>query len=172
MLRPTQRRDVFQVLPGMPSLGPVGKYDAHHAGPRQRDSWTGEQAVKQKERTSMRRTVFERNGGFASVNRVVMSFYEKVLESPILSPYFEHTDMRTLIDHQTRFIATIMGGPASYTNDHLERVHARFGITAEAFDEAVSLLIEALEDHNFNDEDIQIVADEVKSRKRYIVSRS
>ena len=120
----------------------------------------------------MRRTVFERNGGFASVNRVVMAFYEKVLESPVTSAYFAHTDMRTLIDHQTRFIASMMGGPASYTNDHLERVHARLGITEEAFHEVVSLLTEALEDHNYSDEDIQVVSDEIMSRKRYIVTRS
>lgn len=30
-----------------------------------------------------------------------------VLESPTLSPYFQHTDMRRLIDHQTRFVAMI-----------------------------------------------------------------
>lgn len=128
--------------------------------------------MNQNVRPSSRRTVFERNGGFASVNRVVMSFYEKVLDSPVTSPYFASTDMRTLIDHQTRFIASMMGGPASYTNDHLERVHARIGITEAAFHEAVSLLTEALEDHNYSDEDIRIVADEVMSRKRYIVSRS
>jgi hemoglobin len=128
--------------------------------------------VNQKVRQPMRRSVFERNGGFASVNRVVMSFYEKMLDSPVTAPYFAHTDMRTLIDHQTRFIATIMGGPASYTNDHLERIHARLDITEEAFLETVSLLAEALEDHNFSDEDVQVVRDEVMSRKRYIVSRS
>ena len=128
--------------------------------------------MNQKVQTSLRRTVFERNGGFASVNRVVMTFYDKVLDSPIVGAYFQHTDMRTLIDHQTRFIASVMGGPASYTNDHLERVHARLDITEEAFKESVALLIESLEDHNFSDDDIQVVADEIMSRKRYIVSRS
>lgn len=128
--------------------------------------------MTQNVRSSSRRTVFERNGGFASVNRVVMSFYDKVLDSPIMSPYFEHTDMRTLIDHQTRFIASVMGGPASYTNDQLERVHARLNIAEAAFDESVALLTEALEDHNFSDDDIQVVTDEISSRKRYIVSRS
>lgn len=120
----------------------------------------------------MRRTVFERYGGFAKVSRVVTSFYEKILDSPITSPYFEHADMRQLIDHQTRFIATVMGGPASYTNDHLERVHARHGISEGAFQEACNLLVETLEDHGFADEDIQIVVDEFVGRKHYIVTRS
>jgi hemoglobin len=128
--------------------------------------------MNRKELPTMKRTVFERNGGFARVNRVVMTFYDKVLESDIVSPYFKDTDMRTLIDHQTRFVASLMGGPASYTNDHIERVHARLAITEEAFGESVMLLTEALEDHDFPDEDIQIVCDEIMSRKRFIVTRS
>ena len=101
-----------------------------------------------------------------------MSFYDKVLDSTHVSSYFSNADMRTLIDHQTRFIASLMGGPASYTNDHLERVHARLGINEVAFNEIVTLLQEALEDHNYSDDDIQTVCDEIMTRKRYIVSRS
>lgn len=120
----------------------------------------------------MKRTIFERYGGFAKVSRVVMSFYEKVLDSPITSPYFSHIDMRRLIDHQTKFIASVMGGPASYTNDHIERVHAHLGISEAAFLEAVSLLQDTLEDHDFNDEDVRDVVDEIMSRKNFVVTRS
>jgi len=62
-----------------------------------------------------------------------MSFYDKILDSPVTSPYFSGIDMKRLIDHQTKFFAALMGGPASYTNDHLERVHAltrHFGVRA------------------------------------------
>lgn len=118
-----------------------------------------------------RRSVFERYGGFAKVSRVVTALYDKILESPVTAPYFEQTDMRQMIDHQTRFIATVMGGPASYTNDHLERVHARHGISETAFEEACTLLFEALEDEGFADEDIQIVIDVFLSRKHHIVTR-
>jgi hemoglobin len=120
----------------------------------------------------MGRTIFERYGGFAKVSRIVMGFYEKILDSPVTGPYFTGTDMRRLIDHQTKFIASMMGGPASFTNDHLERVHARLGITDVAFNEAVSLLTETLEDHGMEDEDVRQVEDEVVSRKNYIVTRS
>jgi hemoglobin len=120
----------------------------------------------------MSHSIFERYGGFAKVSRVVMGFYEKILDSPVTSPYFTGTDMRRLIDHQTKFIASMMGGPASFTNDHLGRVHARLGITEAAFNEAVALLKETLEDFGFEDEDVRQVADEVVSRKSYIVTRS
>jgi hemoglobin len=119
----------------------------------------------------MRRTMFERYGGFAKVNRVVTNFYDKIVESPVTSPYFANTDMRALIEHQTRFIAFVMGGPASFTNDHLERVHARHRISEGAFDEACMLLVETLEDMDFADEDIQIVKDEFVRRKNFIVAR-
>ncbi len=32
--------------------------------------------------------------------------------------------MPKLIDHQTRFISFLMGGPASYTDEHIAHVHA------------------------------------------------
>lgn len=119
----------------------------------------------------MARTVFERYGGFAQISRVVMAFYDKIVASPLTSPYFIDIDMRRLIDHQTRFIATVMGGPASYTNDHIERVHARLGITEAAFLEMVELLRETLEDFDFAEEDIQAVVDEIMSRKNHVVTR-
>ena len=119
----------------------------------------------------MTKTMFERYGGFASISRVVMSFYDKMLSSPITSHYFDNTDMKSLVDHQTKFIATLLGGPASYTNEHLERVHARLGITEAAFDESVELLAETLEDHDFEAEDVRQVEHEMNSRKNFIVTK-
>lgn len=120
----------------------------------------------------MSQTIFERYGGFSKVSKMVMSFYEKMIDSPVTSPFFANTDMKRLIDHQTKFIASMMGGPASYTNDHLERVHANLGITEEAFLEAVDILEETLEDFDMADEDIEQVKDEVFSRKNFIVTKS
>ena len=119
----------------------------------------------------MSQSIFERYGGFTTVSKIVMSFYEKILDSPVTNPFFANTDMKKLIDHQTKFIASMMGGPASYTNDHLERVHANLGITNQAFSEAVDMLKETMEDHDFEDEDIDEVEGEVMSHKPYIVTK-
>ena len=116
----------------------------------------------------MATTVFERYGGFATVSKIVLSFYDKMLDSPLTSPYFTGIDMKRLIDHQTKFIATIMGGPASYTNEHLDHVHARLRISDEAFDEAMLMLRETLEVHDMEEADIRIVEDEMISRKKYV----
>ena len=119
----------------------------------------------------MRQTLFERCGGFTVVSKVVMSFYDKILDSPVTSTYFSGVDMKRLIDHQTKFFAALMGGPASYTNDHLEKVHARLGITETAFMEAMVLMKDTLEEFDFQDEDIQQVADEMMIRKNYIIAK-
>ena len=119
----------------------------------------------------MRQTIFERYGGFSKISQIVMSFYDKILDSPTTSPYFTGIDMKRLIDHQIKFFAALMGGPASYTNDHLERVHARFAITESAFKEALLLMRDTLEEFNFREDDMQCVVDEMMSRKNYIVAK-
>jgi len=119
----------------------------------------------------MRQTIFERCGGFSKVSKVVMSFYDKILDSPETSSYFSGVDMKRLVDHQTKFFAALMGGPASYTNDHLEKVHVRLGITESAFMEALVLMKDTLEEFDFLEEDIRQVADEMMARKNYIVAK-
>lgn len=118
----------------------------------------------------MTQSIFERYGGFSAVSRVVSDFYRRVIDSPILGDYFRGVDMRTLIDHQTKFIATLMGGPASYTNEHLARVHARLGITDQAFNEVTILMRETLEDFEFDQTDISAVHAEMMSRRPFIVA--
>lgn len=117
----------------------------------------------------MTQTIFERYGGFAKVSRIVSSFYDSAVDSPLLCPYFEGIDMARLIDHQAKFISSLMGGPASYTDEEIERVHAHLNVTEEAFKEATGLLEETLEDFGMNDDDIADVMRAINSRKRFIV---
>ena len=57
------------------------------------------------------------------------------------------------------------------TEEPRERVHAHLDIDERALQEMMSLLAETLEDFDFEDRDIAIVADEIKSRGRFIVTR-
>jgi hemoglobin len=119
----------------------------------------------------MSQTMFDRYGGFATVRRIVSAFYDKVLDSPGLAAHFEHVEMRRLVDHQAKFISSLLGGPASFTDEHLRRVHARRGITTGEFRELVALLRETLEDFDFANEDIANVIDAVRRREGVIVAR-
>jgi hemoglobin len=117
----------------------------------------------------MRETIFERYGGFATVSRIVSSFYDEALDSPILSPFFVGVDTKTLIDHQTKFVASMMQGPASYSNEHLERVHRHLAIDNTAFDEMCTIFRETMEDFEMDESDMAHVMGEIQSRRMYIV---
>ena len=89
----------------------------------------------------------------------------------MISHHFERVDVKRLLDHQARFISSVTGGPASYTDEHLRRVHAWLGITAAEFREMLALLTETLEDFDFERADIDYVAGELRRRQGVIVTR-
>lgn len=117
----------------------------------------------------MAQTMFERYGGFGKVHKIVMSFYAKVLDSDVMGPYFEDIEMPRLMDHQTKFISQVMGGPAVYSNEVLAQVHARLNVTDDAFDEMYWLLQETLEDFELDSVDIESILKEIKARRPWIV---
>jgi hemoglobin len=113
--------------------------------------------------------MFERYGGFAAVHKVVMAFYDRALDSDVIGPYFENTDMRSLVDHQTKFISQVMGGPSVYTDEALRQLHERLNITDEAFDEMVRLMIETFEDFDMRPADVSTLASQLRARRSFIV---
>jgi len=113
--------------------------------------------------------MFDRYGGFAIVSKIVMAFYDRALDSDIIGGYFEDTDMKTLVDHQTKFISSVMGGPASYSNEALQRVHAGLQIDRAAFDEMVALLAETLEEFELEQDDVSEIVHAIKGRSVFII---
>ena len=117
----------------------------------------------------MGQTVFDKLGGFSAVSNIVLDFYGQVLDSDIVGDFFENTDMGKQIDHQTKFISSLMGGPASYTNEQLSKVHSHLNILPEHFKEILVLLDQALEKNGVNVEDRQLIAKEMESRRMCIM---
>ncbi len=119
---------------------------------------------------AMAQTLYERYGGFGAVHHIVMRFYDHVLDSDILADYFEDVDMRRLIDHQTKFVASLMGGPASYTDDTLRQLHANLAITGTAFNEMAAIFQQTLEESGMAEEDVEIVVRQITERRPLIVT--
>jgi hemoglobin len=119
----------------------------------------------------MSSSLFQKYGGFAKVSRVVLAFYDKVLDSDQIGDFFVEIDMSRLVDHQTKFISSLLGGPASYTDDRLKQLHAHIGISDRDFDEMVKLLGEALDDNGLEPGDRDAVMREIEARRSYIVSQ-
>ena len=115
-------------------------------------------------------TTFQKYGGFSAVSRIVMVFYEKVLDSDVVGHHFDDVDMPRLMDHQTKFIASLMGGPSAMGDDRLKHVHSRLDITGGEFDEILNLLSEAMAEEGMDVESIRSVQGAFESKRHLIVS--
>ena len=115
-------------------------------------------------------TLYEKYGGFATISRVVMEFYDRLLDSDVVGPYFDDVDMKRLIDHQTKFVASILGGPAEFSEVRLVQAHRHLGIEASEFEEMARIFDVTLADHGFDEQDRKTVLSEIESRRGQIVA--
>jgi hemoglobin len=120
----------------------------------------------------LKQTLFERVGGFAQVRLIVSEFYDRMFDSDRLRPYFEGIDLRRLMDHQTKFVSALMGGPASFTNDHLRRAHKHLGLTVGEVEEMAEIFRETLEDFELPEADVERMHAHVLSLQEYVVGTS
>ena len=102
-------------------------------------------------------SLYDKYGGFASICDIVHKFYDKILESETLSPWFEHVDMEGLIDHQTQFLCMALGGPANYSGHGMKKVHQGLQVTEAAFNEVAVCLKESLDESGVEAEDIDTI---------------
>ena len=114
-------------------------------------------------------SIFERIGGRDAVDAVVSDFYDRVLDDPVLEPYFEATEMDQLHSHQVQFISAVAGGPVDYDGDDMETAHEGMGITEEAFGAVATHLEAALWENGVPDDDVAAILTEVAAMEDDIV---
>ncbi len=117
----------------------------------------------------MTQSIYEKYGGFGTVSRIVMRLYDRILDDDNLGPFFDDIDMPRLIDHQTKFVASLMGGPASFTDAHLIGAHRGLDIHDKHFDRLVELVGETLSEFNVEDADNKTVQGAIESRRSVLV---
>lgn len=120
----------------------------------------------------MAQTLYDKYGGFKTISRVVMTFYEMALDSDDIGHYFEDIDMPRLIDHQTKFVSSLIGGPASFSDDRIEAVHRHLCISHDDFDVMAELFGEALSVHGMSDQDIKTALAAIEGKRSIIVARN
>ena len=89
-------------------------------------------------------SLFDRLGGMVAVSGLVERFYERVLDDPELSPFFESTNVARLNRLLVQFIAQAMGGPAEYHGRDMKSAHESLAIQLVHFDRVASHLVAAL----------------------------
>lgn len=94
-----------------------------------------------------------------------MALYDKLLDDDDVGPFFDDVDMPRLIDHQTKFVSSLMGGPASFTDTHIENAHKHLTIYDAHFDRLKELVTEVLSEFNVEDEDVHSVLAAFEQRR-------
>ena len=114
-------------------------------------------------------SMLERYGGVKFVMRFTLQFYDKVLASIRLAPFFANTNMQELVEHQAKFISAVMGGPTSHSNAALRDMHAHLAIDDQAFDEMILLFRTTLEESKLANVDVEAILADLNARRAYIV---
>ncbi|MEM7076156.1 MAG: group 1 truncated hemoglobin [Pseudomonadota bacterium] len=117
----------------------------------------------------MEKTLFDKYGGFSTVSRIVLTLYDRLLEDDDLGPFFDDVDLPGIIDHQTKFVSSLMGGPASFGDDHIARAHSHLTINPHHFDRLKDLVTEVLADFDVDPVDIEAVVGAFEARRPLLV---
>ncbi|MGH1340619.1 MAG: group I truncated hemoglobin [Nannocystales bacterium] len=113
-------------------------------------------------------SLFEKYGGFATVNTIVLDFYDRVLASD-LARFFVGTDMNRLLTHQTQFFCKALGGPGEYKGSTLRAAHRGLNISDDDYDLVALLLDETLDEAGIEPGDRTAVAEIVEGLRADIV---
>lgn len=113
----------------------------------------------------MHSSLFIKYGGFSSIHNLIENFYEKLLDSKVVGSYFENSNMATLIEHQSHFISSLLGGPISYTDEHLQAVHCHLNIKEDVWHEVMTLLELALVEFEMERVDLEMILNKLSAKK-------
>ncbi|WP_427963647.1 group I truncated hemoglobin [Altererythrobacter sp.] len=115
-------------------------------------------------------TMFEKYGGFSSVSKIVLDLYERLMDDDDIGPFFDEVEFAKIVDHQTKFVSSLMGGPVSYTDTQIEKTHRHLPISAHHFARLAEILTQTLSDHGISEEDAQTIVGEFAQRRNLVVN--
>lgn len=117
-------------------------------------------------------TIFDRIGGMPALPQVVRQFYRGIYASQVVGHHFTMMDPEVMIDHQIRFLSTLLGGPAQYTGKDLGSTHAHLNITEDEFSEVAKILSNSLKDNGVSGDDLDTIMSTVAGTKEEILHGS
>ena len=112
---------------------------------------------------SAKPSLYERIGGKEMVTSMVDAFYERVLADPLLEPFFRNVSMEKLRSMQYEFFSTALGGPVTYLDKTIYRVHYGLGIKRKHFARFVQHLLETLQSFDLDEDDISHIIGRVNT---------
>jgi len=97
-------------------------------------------------------TLYEKLGSVHAITACVQLFYSKILQDPMLAPFFEGVDMHVLSAKQAQFLIYAFGGSSEYSGKNLKEAHAKLikekGANLVHFDRVAQHFVESLVELN------------------------
>lgn len=118
-------------------------------------------------------TVYERLGGEHALVAAVGLLHQRILQDPVLAPFFAGVDMGTLQAKFVGFLSRVFGGPTSLYGRDLRASHAHLvasgGLSHGHFDAVVSHLKDTLKDLDVDAVCIEEVLFAVESTRQAVL---
>lgn len=102
-------------------------------------------------------SLYERIGGEAGIDTMVVAFYNRVLSDSELAPFFEDVEIDKLRDMQREFFSAALGGDVEYGGQPLRYTHHARKIERRHFARFVDHLLETLRDRGMEEEDVSAI---------------
>ena len=138
------------------------------------------QANPDKDRARKPGTLYDRVGGIFAIAAVVDRFSDAIIVNPKLNKNpalveWNQNESATRLPGlkfmRTLWVASLAGGPFSYTGLPLPTAHKRFSLTAEEFDEVGAEIVRALQFYNVAQAEIdELVGAYMKSKPNVVAS--
>ena len=133
-----------------------------------------------KDRARKQGTLYDRVGGIFAIAAVVDRFSDAIVVNPKLNKNpalveWNQNESATRLPGlkfmRTLWVASLAGGPFSYTGLPLPTAHKRFSLTAEEFDEVGAEIVRALQFYNVPQAEIdELVGAYMKSKPQVVAS--
>jgi len=108
------------------------------------------------------------------VSLLVTIFYDKVLADDRINYFFSGTELSVLLDHQTKFIMTALGGEDKYIGRSLAVAHQSLvddlGLNAEHFDIMTNHLKTSMQELECKPNVIETVIDTILTYKDQVLA--
>ncbi len=69
-------------------------------------------------------TLYERVRGNSAVAAVVNLLYDRIIDDPLLLPFFDGIDVRRQKSKQVAFLSTVFSGPTRHSGQDLRQAHS------------------------------------------------
>ena len=94
------------------------------------------------------KSLYERIGGHEAVEASVTVFHRKIFADPVLSPFFETTNLPELNKKLVEHLSYLLGGPDEYHGKPLREAHKHLFLNENHFSAIIYNLSETLNELN------------------------